>query len=385
MKRHASSSAQSNSGNLQRRLDIVLAALLISAVVLSFFAIRGMANDPFAGGWEIQGSLSQVEIVGKNDAKTLDASGLHQLSYDVDGNFVPGENHDDPDIIVKTSYPYYVKNTADGWVRSENPAIIDTYRREFDNGSKIYEYVQYAVAIDVQIQTNADKYTKNLVDGYLDYGKFFEANVVDVDVKVTVGLNPWTPRGTSGDYEIVDGWAGIMSASVLSLDYGLLESSATENYGHTLTALHSQGQALNMYESNGSRVGTVNFDDPSALTGIPSSVVAEVSARMGAGAHYVSDWWGHWTDCAVRNVYVSYKVRFDFVSTLVYELAAGHQDDAKPPKENNTAYAPEITPWTQFLEGLEKWFPNFQNVLIVIVVGIVGIAVIVVAIRFGGR
>ena len=125
--------------------------------------------------------------------------------------------------------------------------------------------------------------------------------------------------------------------------------------------------------------------DPTALVGVPDTVEFEVVASLGAGAQYMTDALSHWTDVAVRNVFVTYHVKASFVSTLVYELAAGTEGEIEPPPENNTVYAAEITPFTAFLDYLEGMFPGFQNVLIIVVVGIFGILFIVLIIKFGRR
>lgn len=170
--------------------------------------------------------------------------------------------------------------------------------------------------------------------------------------------------GSSGNWTVTDGWSGIMSASVFNYEYGKVDEDAAENYGHTIQGLDQKGQALNMDNPQ------TSFDNPSGIEGVPTSISAEVSVDLGAGAKYTSDPLGHWDSIAVRNVFVKYNVRFDIVTTLIWQLNLGHQDDMSPPDENNTAYRPEITWWEEFKDALNAFFqgPIFTIIMLVIII-----------------
>ena len=377
-----------------RLINISLVSLGLTFMIISFFAVGTMANAPWAGGWEISESLSEITISSFDSPKsaTIDASGLKSTQYDIDGQFVSGAaptaETDCPDILTKTWYPYYLKQTPEGWIKTDEPYIVDTYRTPYsdsDGNSFIVEYVQYSVGMDIQIQTVADTYYKPL-GVYLSYGWSFEKFAQDITVRAKIWLNPWTPTGVINDnWTISGGWAGIMSGSVRKVDIGVAGNVYDENYAHILSGIMSQYQALNLFTYDDEPIDEVRFRDETALVGVPDKLEAEVYCRLAPGAKYTSDWLGHWTSVAVRNVYVTYYLRFDFVSTLIYQLALGHQEEATPPPENNTAYAPEITPWTDFLNYMEGLIPNFNQTMMILVLIIGGVLLIIVILKFTGR
>ena len=397
--------------SIDTKLNILIMLFIGTNIVIGFFTVSALTNNPFsyAGGWEAQGSMTQFVVEGENKANTIMTGNLHVANHDTDGDFqsayvmaasaadvTPG-NYDDPDVLSKVGYPFYLEQISSGWVESDDPVIIDIYERDYTkaDGTQVHiEYIEYAIGMSVQMQTAAEKYFKPqfipfIQDGYLDYGYYYEDNAVDLTVRSTIALSPWTPSGVYDGWSLTGGWAGIMSVSVYEVEYGLADTGAVENKGHILQGLMSEGQALNMYIPN---TDTAEDDsdfsdfedapDPTAITGVPTAVDFDVQATLGAGAFYQTDLLGHWTDVAVRNVFVNYNVKASFVSTLVYELAAGSEGEIEPPPENNTVYAAEITPFNDFLNYMEGLFPGFQNILIILVVGIFGILFIVVLVKF---
>ena len=394
------------------QLNVLIGLLVGSSIVLAFFTVSGFANDPFgySGGWETQSSMTKAIFIGENQAQTLITTNLHSTSYDTDGDFqtaltaagtvvgiVPSQ-YEDPGMIVKTGYPYYLEQTSTGWIESEEAYLVDTYVRDYekDDGTLVHaEYMEYAVGISVTIQTDAGKYYKPMYiplvqEGYLDYGYYYEDNAVQVEVRSQLALTPWTPTGVVDGWTLTGGWAGIMSMAVYDLEYGLIDPYAEENKGHIIQGLMSRNEALNMYIPNTESIEDdsqlndfINATDPAALQGVPNTVEFGVYATLGAGCKYETDLLTHWTDVAVRNVYVTYFLRASFISTIVYELAAGNEDPLDPPEENNTVYISENTQLSAFVEYLEDMFPGFQNILILVVIGIIGFAFILVMIKFG--
>ena len=400
--------------SLDFKINIALALLLGSSIMIASLTIGAMANDPFgySGGWETQSSMNKVVIVGENSAKTLITTNLHSTSYDTDGNFQTAVTaagsivgiyptaYEDTGVIVKTGYPYYLQQTSSGWIQSDDAYLVDTYVRDFekDDGTLVHaEYMEYAVGISVTIQTDAGKYYKPIAipfvsEGYLDYGWYFEDNVAQVEVRSQLALSPWTPSGVVDGWTLTGGWAGIMSMSVYDIEYGLIDPYAEENRGHIIQGLMSVNEAVNMYIPNTETIeGESELDDfkdasdPAALQGVPNTVEFGTYATLGAGCKYETDILTHWTDVAVRNVYVTYFLRASFISTIVYELAAGNELPLEPPEENNTVYIAENTSLNAILDYLEGIFPGFMNVLILVVIGILGIAFIVIIIKFGRR
>ncbi|MHA1289796.1 MAG: hypothetical protein ACTSPB_20630 [Candidatus Thorarchaeota archaeon] len=356
----------------------------IFAIFAGAFLYQGSA---WAGGWEVVNSIDKVVVDGT--AKSYDD--LHSITLDKDDSFdrvvdeagsyqsINPTLYDDPDIYIRTSYPYYMRPSGATWAETDSPYLFKIYDRKIGE-NELTRYNHYVFGFDVTIQTKADAYLKP-VWSYVDYGWSYESNVVDVAARINFRINPWVPSGTVDDvWEVVNGWAGVMSASCVSVEYGLVQSGAEENKGHTITGLNSVGDALNMFGGS-----PVDFENPSALQNVPQEVSIETQATLGAGAKYTTDIVGHWDSIAVRNVFVKYKVRVDVVTVLEYELAAGAQPDQEPPEEDNTAYQPEVTPWKNFLEwagGVGEWFSTLgMPFIIVIVVAVVIIVVVIYVVR----
>ncbi|MHA2022113.1 MAG: hypothetical protein ACTSWQ_00450 [Candidatus Thorarchaeota archaeon] len=355
----------------------------ILAVIGGAWLYQGSA---YAGGWEVVNSVDKVII----DGNTKSYDNLHSITWDVDDSFnrvvneansysgiYPGP-YDDPDIYVHTSYPYYMRPYGAAWEKADSPYLFQTYDREM--GEELIRYNHYVFGYDITIQTKADAYLKPF-GSYIDYGWFYEANVVDVSARVNFGINPWAPSGIVDDvWEVVGGWAGVMSASCIKVESGLIQSGAEENRGHTITGLNSVGDALNMFGGS-----PVDFEDSAAIANVPQEISIENQATLGAGAKYTTDFIGHWDSLAVRNVFVKYTVRVDVVTVLEYELVAGAPLEQEPPTEDNTVYQPEITPWKNFLEwtgGVTDWFNNLgMPMIIVIVVAVVIIVVVIYVVR----
>lgn len=353
----------------------------VLAIFLGAFLYSGSA---YAGGWEVFNSVDKVIVDGT--AKSYD--NLHSITLDKDNSFdavvdaqgsyqdINPSLYDDPDIYVHTSYPYYMKPSGAQWVQTDSPYLFQSYDKKFGT-DELTRYNHYVFGFDITIQTKADAYLKPF-GSYIDYGWFYEANVVDIATRTKFGINPWVPSGTVDDvWEVVGGWAGIMSASCVDVQRGLVAGTeAEENRGHTITGLNSVGDALNMFGGS-----PVDFENDAALANVPQEVSIENQATLGAGAKYTTDFLGHWDSLAVRNVFVKYKVRVDIVTVLEFELVAGAPDEQEPPDEDITAYQPEITPWKNFLEALGalgEWFGTLGLPMIILLVG--GIVVIVVVI-----
>ena len=363
-----------------------------STILLFIGAALGAAfsNSPFPGGWEFTGCIRSTTIAGQK----FDRYGLHSFTMNVDGNFTAAPNvypgpFNKPGITIEMSYPYYIQRTSSGlWVESDEPHCLDHYNVTLVNNAsekRIQTYYQWTIGLDVIIKTDAAKYYKTQWNpAYLDYGYWFENDIVDVTQLVSVAATPWTPAGTSGNWTIVGGWNGIMSASIVKVDYGLVETAATENYGHTIQNINSVGSALNMYTGPNSFT-SVPFSSSAALQGIPTSMDIEVGARLGAGCQYQNDWLGHVFDLAVRNVFVEYHLRIDLLSTTIWFLNLGHQTGADNPDENNTSYNPHLTSWEAIFEGLRQFFYSAAFPLFILILSVGGIVIVILYVRGRGR
>lgn len=335
-----------------RNMKIYIGALIIICG-LSFAVI---ANEAFAGGWEMSSSLSKVTIEGEE----FSATGLHAFSEDIDGTFedavesqgsyqdIYPNAYDIPQITIETSYPYYVISIGGEYFEvtgaDVEPHEEYTVPGSLDNVTEYQRYLHWKVGVDVTIKTSAETLYKPF-GSYIDYGWYFEDELADVDILLNFAITPWVPAGISGDWELIGGWSGIMSAFVGNLEYGLVQEGAEENYGHTIQNLHSKGAALNMYGESNS-----NFGNPGSLEGIPDDVDIELSAELAAGAKYTTDFVAHWDSIAVRNVFVKYTVIIDVMTTLLWKFILGDVPPLDPPEEDNTAYQPEITPLQQFFD-----------------------------------
>ena len=344
----------------------------IFAIIAGAYLYTGAA---YAGGWETQNSISRLTL----DSKSKTVSGLHSYSFDPDGVWVLGEGltaaFDDPTIRVKTSYPFYIKPIGADWVVTDTPHLLDSYSREYsDTLKQVYDH--YTFGFDVTFQTLAEAYHKPYYTySIFDYGYWFEENAVDAVARIKFGINPWTPTGAVDDWNVIGGWAGIMSASCVSVEMGIVDLTKTETKGHVIEPHQSVGDALNMYGAE-----PLSFQDPTALEGVPQEVEIECGARLAAGALYTTDIASAVDSLAVRQVYAKYRIRVDVMTTIEYQLQVGKQIGQEPPVSNNTAYQPTNTVWTQFLEGMVEfgdWFTNYgMPFLIVLIIGIVVIVIL---------
>jgi len=365
---------------------IIVVALVILAVFLSANALGGNA---WAGGWEVTNGMNTLNV----DEVASNVFGSHYATSDTDGDYFSGVyggyllepiynpnppppspeptpelpkfagQGDNPDIVVEMSYPRYLK--TDG-------TYTATYDVEYGQDEKV-RYIHWEYLYDVTIKTDADKYYKPF-GSYWDYGWFFEANVVPVTVNTNFGLNAWTVSGTDGDWQLEGGWAGIMSASIYGVSFGLVDSSASENYGHVIQNIHSQGAALNIFTQS------FSFEDSNGLKDVPSSVSIDLSAKLGAGASYTVDLLSRWDSISVRNVFVKYTVKVDVVTVLQWKAAVGNPIPLSDPNESNTNYAPQngvANLFNAILDGIMQFgFGFIMPILVLVVIVVVVIFVI---------
>jgi hypothetical protein len=358
----------------KRRTPSIWAFIVVGSIIAILAGAYIYAGSAYAGGWETQNAISRVTL----DAQSRPLEGLHSYSWDTDGVWEEGEGvtstYDDPTIRVKTSYPFYLKQVSGKWVETDAPHLLDSYSREYSDTLK-QVYNHYVFGYTITFQTLAKQYYKSQAYSVFDYGFWYEDDVIDATARVEFGINPWTPTGAVDDWNVVGGWAGIMSASAVSVEMGIVDLDKTENQGHTIEPHQSVGDALNMYGAE-----PLEFTDPTALEGVPQKAEIECGARLGAGALYTTDVLSKVNSIAVRNVYVLYTVRVDVMTTLQYELQVGKQTGQEPPVSNNTAYMPTNTPWTQFMEGMVEfgdWFTQFgMPFLVVIIIGVVIIVIL---------
>ncbi|MHA1902913.1 MAG: hypothetical protein ACW977_02980 [Candidatus Thorarchaeota archaeon] len=388
-----------------------LYGFLALVIILGGLIAGVMTNSAFAGGWEATSQGDEFQLKTTRIDETYSWVGDHEDTKDPDGDFdyqrevgspnpdLEPTNYECPGITVKASYPFYIERLADGtWVLSDTAWLLDEYQINAtspEGDPQIFSYKHWTIGIDVTMQTAATSYYKPGINpsglGYSDYGYYYEDDVVDITTETTFGITPWTPAGVSNNWTVTGGWSGIMSASVIEVEYGLIQDEADENKGHTIQNIPTVGQPVNMDGEV-----EVDFNDPAALVGVPSSVDFELSSTLAAGAEYTTDGLGHWDSIAVRNVYVKSRVRIDVVSTLIWTLKLGHQVGLEKPDENNTAYQPEITenntayqpeitPWKQFWENLNSFFndPFTRFMLIVIVLAVGGVVLVYMKFRDG--
>jgi len=372
------------------RLYVGLLILLLGAFATT------MLNSAFAGGWEITKSLSSVII----EDEEFPLTNINKFSKDIDGSWVEWVEQNDPpkpynkyydleagelsdpmdwgypEISISTSFLYYITRLNDGtWVKDDSPQPLDRYNVTVSEDPLIVQtYYHWTVGADITIETAAEFFDKPF-GVYWDYGYFYEAKVTDVDVWLKCAITPWQPAGIDGDWTVTGGWSGVMSASVFNYEFGLVDEGATENYGHTIQDLEQIGQALNMDAE------PTSFSDSEGIKGVPSALSAEVGVQIGAGAKYTTDGLGHWDSIAVRNVFVEYNVRFDIVTTVIYQFNLGHQEEMETPDEDNTGYQPEITPWKNFFDNLFGFFSSPFAMILLVVIILVGGGIVCIVFR----
>lgn len=323
----------------KKLLIVLLIGVLFGGVFLA---------SPYIGGWEINLSADRMVL----DGESFNIAGLKTVTIESDRDFITGDPSDDsnntfskPGVTVEHSAAFYVAPSGDTWVEDDEVYIVDTYDVNFTD-EHFVRYTQYAIAYDVTIKTDAGEYYKQppipfVQWGYLDYGWYYEDKAVATDVFTTFAINPWVASGQDGNWNVIDGWSGIMSAQVGEKEAGLIETGAEEDRGHIIQNLNSKGSQLNMYVS-GIAEDDYAFDNPDGLVGVPSAVQIETTGTLGAGAKLELDAANHVWDIAVRNVYVKYRVIVHVLTTLEYEFILGSQGGMDKPTESNTAYMPKI-------------------------------------------
>ena len=359
--------------NAKLIVPLAIVAILVGGVLFSF------SIGSYAGGWNINNTpydlILDDESYGAVTSKDLDGDVISWGKQD-------NANYSKPGLTVEMSQVHYEESVMGSWQYSSTPVLLDHYTVSLNSdGTKVQIYWLYMVGFEVTIKTSADKFLMQRPVGDLisDYGWNFEYGVVDVRVLTTLALSQWTPMGEDGNWTIVGGWSGVLSASCLAEEHGLVEDEAEENYGHVIQNLNSVNSRLNMYVDDAIS-GTWDFDNTGSLRGVPSVVQVETYATLGAGAHYTSDSWSKWASCSVRNVFVKYTVGCEVLTTLQYALKTSHVGPLVNPDEANTDYAPLLPNWLQALVGA---FSNpFAWVLTVVIVAIVGFVIIKV---FGHR
>jgi hypothetical protein len=347
----------------------------------------------YGGGWEVNNTLYSMRLGSKN----YDIKGLVSTSQDPDGDInlndwysaeVDGTNNK-PAILLESSSTYYMKSSMGSWLKSDVPVIIDSYTVDVDDKHKnIYQL--YEIAFDITIKTSAEVYYKDRAKyGFADYryysnyGYGYERGIVDIMAKISFIIQPWTPVGQDGDWSIIGGWSGILDAHCLKSNYGLIDSSAVASGhffdGHTIADLNSVNSRLNMFIDKAAKQ-YYGFDNPDALVGVPSTVQVAVGAKLGADADYSTDGLGFWASCAARNVFVTYTVGMDVMTTLNYELNVSPVGPITPPDENNTHNAPQNSVWTQFWAALGS-LGGLGLPIVTIIIVVVIIVVVIFVIR----
>jgi hypothetical protein len=352
-------------------IGIFVVALIVGGSLFTF------SIGSYSGGWNINDSGYSLTVAGVKAPANI-------WSFDPDGDRQRTDNmdwaaHDKPAITYELGQVHYEISSMGSWQYSASPVLLDHYTLNLTaDGKKIQVYWLYMIAFEVTLKTSADSFfiTRPIGDAASIYGWHYEMNAVPATALTTLALSQWTPMGEDGNWTIVGGWSGILSASCLAETHGLVEEGADENQGHTIQNLHSVNSKLNMYVDD-ALSGSYDFHQTGALKGVPSIVQVETSATLGAGAKYTTDTWGAWASCAVRNVFVKYTVGCEILTTLQYALKTSHIGPLINPKENNTGYAPELPGWLAgLLAVLGSPFTFIITVIVIVIVGIVIIKIV---------
>lgn len=366
----------------------------IIAAIAAVLLVTPMLQSAYAGGWEVTAQLESLKVEDMYATRVLASN----VKFDPDGQWIhylePVGHGDDPDIVVEKSLVYKIRqSTAMGWVATEDSNLVDYYDVPEGDVDEFTRYHHWTFGLDITIKTDADTYYKeryminpdtgNTIDYFFrDFGWYYEANVVEAEVWTQFSITPWTPAGEDGSYDVTGGWSGVLSASVYKRSFGLVEETAIENQGHTITDIHSVNAPLNMdVTSTDFRAGA------GSLENVPSAVSIETKATLGAGAKYTTDALGHWDSCAVRNVFVKYQIRIDVLTVLNYELKTGHQGELEDPDEENTAYAPENTALMGLFELLTGGGGWIMQLAVIVVLGIFGVIIlkVILGLRRSGQ
>jgi len=202
--------------------------------------------------------------------------------------------------------------------------------------------------------------------------------VFDGGVYLTFVINPW--RGASidnsvtspGGYDLIDGWAGVMNAYVLSVSQGQVANqwadspSPDNNHGLptpeadaplTSKGTIAAGNQVPMFQDDGAfsaPAPTTHFDNSlSPDTRIPSSVALYLPVQIFPGAKTHGNWLGTVDTLYPCDGYVMYNVRVDVLQSHDFLLQTAYKPPTPTPPVDYYTWAESW--WTSFLHGLDPF------------------------------
>ena len=394
----------------------VLIAVFIVTILI--FGVWAVSQDVYGGGWEIQTSIEKVKHNG-NWYSEVDQPwktviwGPKQILYDIDPS-LPQENYPydaldtmvqvgfnqveaqeymnpdywgSPDIDVQVGNPRHVgmdSETGD-WKVTDDAIPHKSYVKQISD-DEYRRFDHHVYLFEVDFKTDADFMDYGLGVGW--NGEFHgsygaQATVI---VRVEFSIQGWElaetlELGESTLQSGGDGWAGIMSAYVDSIDAGIISyTDYTDN--PLVNPLSNEGAPLNMYIGDAPEMPE-DSSDPTGIVGVPQTVSIEIGAVLEPGS--VSGYFPATsirTSCAIRNVYCHYTIRVDVLSSENYFLISGDPPTMTVP----TIIAPP-PPDPFNLTWLAELFSDpgtmFILVIVLIIVGYVGIKLAIWYMRGG--
>lgn len=402
---------------------LIIFVLIIGSLVIGITSgvLYGFASIPYSSGGEVRDSLSMVQVSDLDTTQKWFPYGQHffpnyEQQTDLDGDFneqwtlddyeraypdqvfnaQPYTWFQDPAISIETSDVYYMQEVGNVFAPVEDLTISKSFEKTFGNTTYRYSLVDYG--FDVTIKTDADKYqvTAEKFGFGAPWGYWAETNVVDVDTLINFGTSPYIPIGSwNGSYDIVGGWAGILSAQVYDYSFGVVQNERLQQEMDTLgdimtetdttiQDLNSINSLLNIYlPSSQDALQEIEFSNAESIRGIRNAVNVEIGAKLGAGTVYTPEQnplliGYHAAALAVRNVYVTYRIVVKMVTTLDLKLVA-IGDPITTPDEGNTAGDPPPSvaqTWLdEFWADVSEWFAENQLFFYVILIGVFSVII----------
>ena len=350
--------------NDKRKMQLTVVIVVMVSLGLLFFLPTLLPVGPFSAitsNWEIASGTSRIAINGE----PYDISSDMPFSQDYVGTYKSVIKIDDSGyeeevnkryggttaIQVALSNPVHMTRSEYGntWYPVGDETPFRTYTKTV--GNKIYKYRHDVWTVDIEIRT--DGAVKPWGIDYIGTCEGLPEGLVvnpvnhHADVRVFFGfiVQPWDinvgDEITEGDatYEIEGSWTGIMSASIMELvGAGAVPGGASNpTYFGEVDVRNTVGSAINMYDlegwPTGLGLGGEEADEQplSSISGVPTTVMLEVNAKLQPGLAIVKDSFGSWASATPVDNYVTYRVRIDTVGEYDATLISGVQPTMTQP------------------------------------------------------
>ena len=397
---------------LSRNANIALLVTGLSGIFLILIAFFGTAwalDIGYEGGWECRTTLNSVYIASQSTwykASNVPFGDVPWGPKGVQFDPTPSDQYpnwnfvQEPDISIKVDDPIHT-------VEDENHELItnaagtsviqappEDYIREISraSGDTMYFYHHHAYATVITVKTQSDR--KDQGYGYQSLLETAgeEGIPIDFTVRFMFKVDPWDIVGNTymdngTEYVVTDSFAGVMGASYELVQSGFtdrtmqtrLEEKGPSDVLSTITTgwtiikpeVHT---ACNMYLPDGSMTDLNGVpSDPSTITGVPNTVLIDVSGTLQSGA--AQPWFALATP---YDVFIQFTVRIDVLTAAAFAPVTGTDPLPEPPDDTVVGPAPFFYPLAY---AIGQFFGTWWFVFVIIILVVFVILILIVATR----